>query len=181
MTYPVPWHNELGFGLTLGPVPDPTWDMSFDGVDYPPDYVPEKACEGGKPTCMDNWMYEAGDSEAFTNYTFIPGEPTLPEDMYDLGGGVTLQGVLDERCPWTSPGSAPIFGNGCGAAGGNPYGCLCNDFEAQEAGAFGCYGDDDRLYGYCCGAPRAADSDNAVRRMNFFYGSTSEMKVKCSF
>ena len=43
MTYPVPWHNELGFGLTLGPVPDPTWDMSFDGVDYPPGYVPEKA------------------------------------------------------------------------------------------------------------------------------------------
>ena len=67
--------------------------------------------------------------------------------MYDLGGGITLQRVLDERCPWTSPGSAPIFGNGCGAAGGNPHGCLCNDFESQEAGAFGCYGDDDRLYG----------------------------------
>ena len=77
MTYPVPWHNELGYGLTLGPVPDPTWDMSFDGVDYPPDYLPEEVCEGGKPTCMENWMYEAGDSEAFTNYTFISGQPTL--------------------------------------------------------------------------------------------------------
>ena len=77
MTYPVPWHNELGYGLTLGPVPDPTWDMSFDGVDYPPDYLPEEVCEGGKPTCMDNWMYEAGDTEAFTNYTFISGQPTL--------------------------------------------------------------------------------------------------------
>ena len=85
--------------------------------------------------------------------------------MYDLGG-VTLQRVLDERCPWTSPGSAPIFGNGCGAAGGNPYGCLCNDFESQEAGVFGCYGDDDRLYGACCGAPRADDGENAVRLKN---------------
>ena len=77
MSYPVPWHNSLGYGLTFGQLPDPAWSMAFDGVDYPPDYLPEEKCEGGRPPCMDNWMYEAGVNEAFTNYTFIPGEPTL--------------------------------------------------------------------------------------------------------
>ena len=77
MAYPVPWHNSLGYGLTLGQLPDPAWSMDFDGVDYPPDYLPEEKCEGGKPPCMENWMYESGVNEAFTNYTFIPGEPTL--------------------------------------------------------------------------------------------------------
>ena len=77
MTYPIPWHNQLGYGLTLGQLPDPAWSMGFDGVDYPPDYLPEEICEGGRPPCMDNWMFESGENEAFTNYTFIPGEPTL--------------------------------------------------------------------------------------------------------
>ena len=26
----------MGYGLTLGAVPDPAWDMSFAGVEYPP-------------------------------------------------------------------------------------------------------------------------------------------------
>ena len=36
MSYPVPWHNRMGYGLTLGAVPHPAWDMSFAGVEYPP-------------------------------------------------------------------------------------------------------------------------------------------------
>ena len=77
MTYPVSWHNQVGYGLILGPAPAPGWDMKFNGVDYPPEYVPKEVCEGGNPPCKDTWMYEAGDNEAFTNYTFIPGQPTL--------------------------------------------------------------------------------------------------------
>ena len=76
MTYPIPWHNHLGYGLTLGPVPDPSWDMEFDGVEYPTDYLPEEQCEGDRYTCSP-WMYKMGEADAFTNNTYIPGDPTL--------------------------------------------------------------------------------------------------------
>jgi len=149
MVYPISWQNYLGYGLTLGAVPDPTWNHAWDGVDYPPDYLPDEICEGGKPPCMTTWMFEAGEREAFTNYTFITGEPTLPDDMYDIrNGDDELQRWKESLHPWSSPGSAAVFGNGCGAAGGNPYGCLC-----QERPANNCYGDDDRPYGACCDLP----------------------------
>lgn len=76
MTYPIPWHNQLGYGLTLGPVPDPSWDMEFDGVEYPPDYLPEEVCEGDRYECSP-YRYKMGEADPFTNNTFIPGEPTL--------------------------------------------------------------------------------------------------------
>ena len=57
-----------------------------------------------------------------------------------------LQELKDMRHPWASPGTAPVFGNGCGANGGNPNGCDC-----QENGSNDCYGDDTRAYGSCCG------------------------------
>ena len=47
----------------------------------------------------------------------ISGEPTLePEDMYDQ----FHNGKKNKKMPWSSPGSAPIFGDGCGVNGGNP-------------------------------------------------------------
>merc|ERR1711878_27449 len=46
--------------------------------------------------------------------------------------------------PWNSPGAAPIFGNGCGANGGNPNGCI---------------GEDDVL-GRCCGG--SADKKTGI-------------------
>ena len=72
MTYPIPWHNQLGYGLTLGPVPDPSWDMEFDGVEYPTDYLPEEQCEGDRYTCSP-WMYKMGEADAFTNNTYNCG------------------------------------------------------------------------------------------------------------
>ena len=60
----------------------------------------------------------------FTNYTFIEGEPTLPDYM------VTFQDIhygpwdIDayKTHPWKHPGSAPVF-SPCGILGGNPNGC----------------------------------------------------------
>ena len=154
MSYPVPWINYLGYGLSFGRLPEPTWDMSFDGVDYPPDYLPDDGCYHGKPDCMhDNWIYEAGAQEAFTNYTFIPGQPTLPDDMYDWSQWDNPQEIKDAKHPWSSPGSAPVFGGGCGAAGGSPLGCFCH----EEGPVNYCYGDDDRPYGYCCGTWNASE------------------------
>ena len=33
-------------------------------------------------------------------------------------------GKKNKKMPWSSPGSAPIFGDGCGVNGGNPNGCI---------------------------------------------------------
>ena len=56
----------------------------------------------------------------FTNNTFIPGNPTLePEDMYD-----NWTKGKKKTGPFSAPGSAPIFGEGCGVNGGNPNGCI---------------------------------------------------------
>ena len=71
--------------------------------------------------------------------------PSQPDEMYDAKDEADLQKWKDSRHPWTSPGTAPVFGNGCGANGGNPYGCDC-----QENGSNDCYGDDTRAYGSCC-------------------------------
>ena len=72
--------------------------------------------------------------------------PPKPDEMYDAADEAELQKWKDSKHPWTSPGTAPVFGNGCGANGGNPYGCDC-----QENGSNDCYGDDTRAYGSCCG------------------------------
>ena len=72
--------------------------------------------------------------------------PSKPDEMYDAADEAELQKWKDSKHPWTSPGTAPVFGNGCGANGGNPYGCDC-----QENGSNDCYGDDTRAYGSCCG------------------------------
>ena len=71
--------------------------------------------------------------------------------MYDVRDEDELQQWKDSKHPWTSPGSSPVFGNGCGAAGGAPFGCLCQDDTPLN----NCFGDDTRPYGSCCGAPNA--------------------------
>eukprot|EP00088_Acartia_fossae_P050779 TRINITY_DN5695_c0_g1_i1.p1 TRINITY_DN5695_c0_g1~~TRINITY_DN5695_c0_g1_i1.p1 ORF type:complete len:329 (-),score=66.56 TRINITY_DN5695_c0_g1_i1:99-1085(-) len=66
------------------------------------------------PSCM--W---------FTNYTFIPGEPTLDPSMKTY---FNMYGIYDpyRTNPWRAPGAAPIH-SPCGVAGGNPYGCPDGD------------------------------------------------------
>ena len=73
--------------------------------------------------------------------------PSKPDDMYDVKDENELQRIKDRKYPWTSPGTAPTFGNGCGAAGGSPYGCRCEDDGPVNY----CYGNDKRPYGSCCG------------------------------
>ena len=77
----------------------------------------------------------------------MPKFPSKPDDMYDVKDEDELQRIKDRKYPWTSPGTAPTFGNGCGAAGGSPYGCRCEDDGPVNY----CYGNDNRPYGSCCG------------------------------
>ena len=96
----------------------------------------------------DNLFATLGMNDFFLNFTVIPskfgGKPTISKDMFDewlpewrtktwgfppAGWGLH---------PWNAPGSAPVWGNGCGVNGGNPKGC----------GGF--VGD---VFGHCCGKP----------------------------
>ena len=51
----------------------------------------------------------------------ISGEPTLqPQDMYDKWNYPFVNGKkFMQKNPWNAPGSAPVYGEGCGVNGGN--------------------------------------------------------------
>jgi len=103
----------------------------------------------------------------YTNHTFIPGPATLPDDMYQYldcltgekttSAGNCIHHSIEElstwRHPWSSPGTAPVFGEGCGSHGGNPYGCGCEQNRLDNMAEI-CSGKDDRPYGSCCGPTR---------------------------
>ena len=61
------------------------------------------------------------------------GKPSIPKEMLDewLPEWRTKTWGLPPRGwrlhPWNAPGSAPVWGNGCGVAGGNPNGCNRRD------------------------------------------------------
>ena len=57
----------------------------------------------------------------FTNNMEITGPPTINASMQSLPS-VTGGGVEDvyKTSPWRAPGSAKVYGSGCGVAGGGP-------------------------------------------------------------
>jgi hypothetical protein len=61
----------------------------------------------------------------FSQITEIPGQPTLPDDARTFNLGVS-SGPDDwsRKNPWRAPGTAPVYGSGCGAAGGGPIPCV---------------------------------------------------------
>ena len=99
--------------------PNPWWATSECTLDMRPDdckfglKIPSTGCKG---SCSNS----AGLVSFFTNYTVVQ-EATLPEEFFDNSVRRETTAGLH---PWNSPGSAPTFGNGCGANGGNPNGCI---------------------------------------------------------
>jgi hypothetical protein len=60
----------------------------------------------------------------FSNIVTVPGAPRLPNGMRTLQLNVTSQPEdVYAKSPWRAPGSAPVFGSGCGVGGGSkePY------------------------------------------------------------
>ena len=140
MYYPVGWYNQLGNGLTFGPKPDSDLLFRFEGPYYPQPDGPE--CEGpeeGDAKECSKCRIKGCQDFVYTNYTYIPGEPTLPDEMYDTECSACrgIEETKERKYPWTAPGTAPTYGNGCGANGGNPNGCMLP-------------GVDNRPYGSCC-------------------------------
>jgi len=106
---------------------------------------------GLEGSCTAGWnlpglgqIFRGSSCYWFTNYTFIPGEPTLEPDMYTYED---YYWFFFEN-PWRAPGSAPVH-SPCGVAGGNPRGCP--EGKPQGDAFFDCEGG-----GYSYG-PRAED------------------------
>jgi len=78
----------------------------------------------------------------FTNYTMIPGSPTLPADMRTFQD-MYIEGMGNfdwtSHNPWRAPGSAPVY-SPCGIGGGNPDGCPVGGAEGQCPGGGYAYG-----------------------------------------
>merc|ERR1711976_666064 len=69
----------------------------------------------------------------FNNFTFISGEPTLPDDMRTFQD-MNINGFMydfTKTHPWRHPGSAPIF-SPCGVGGGNPNGCPAGEGQTGD-------------------------------------------------
>ena len=110
MYYPWPWHATTECSPNENPK-----HCHYD-LQAP---IPQKHCEGEiKSECR----FHMGETEWYTNFTYIPGEATLPDEMYDEWSHPDDHPHILTK-PWASPGTAPTWGEGCGANGGNPLGC----------------------------------------------------------
>ena len=102
MYYPNPWWARSGCLPFMSPE-----TCRFDLV------PPETGCTG---RCRESM----GLTSFFTNYTVVE-KRTLPKEFLEK---FTRSKSPAGKHPWNSPGAAPVFGNGCGANGGNPNGCI---------------------------------------------------------
>jgi len=118
----------LGHGAMY--YPNPWWATTHCTTDESPESCkydlepPPTDCTGRCRSSMSLVAF-------FTNYTVVE-KRTIQKDFLDPSSKFKSPAG---KHPWCSPGAAPIFGNGCGANGGNPNGCI---------------GDDD-VVGRCCG------------------------------
>jgi len=147
MYYPPPWHDvgsrridnsKLGPRFELGGIRGflDNAKNRYRGKKYP--------APTSRPVCKrkcSNHMWKGGPNDWFTNKAKIPGEPTLPRDMYDdKYSDKEVERIKTKKTPWNSPGSAPIEGEGCGVNGGNPEGCNAgNTYGSCCKGGCGMY------------------------------------------
>jgi len=90
--------------------------------------TPGMQCGAGGEILSCNW---------FTNFTFISGPPTLPDEMRTFQDTDGNDWTVTH--PWRSPGSAPLL-SPCGVGGGNPDGCPVGGPEGSCPGGGFAYG-----------------------------------------
>jgi hypothetical protein len=79
------------------------------------------------PARNNGSLAKAGYSPQFEAFWFsqisvIPGSPTLPS--YARTMNINVDGGENDftaQMPWRAPGTAPVYGSGCGVAGGSPF------------------------------------------------------------
>jgi len=76
-----------------------------------------------------------GECYWFSNNVEIPGEPTLPNEARSVQLNVTgTPNDVYRTSPWRAPGSAKVYGSGCGSAGGGPVGYLNGGWPPKGQG-----------------------------------------------
>jgi hypothetical protein len=75
----------------------------------------------GGTVAMAGQCWQHGQCYWFSQPAAIPGKPTLPDYARTFNMNVT-SGPKDwtRKMPWRAPGTAPVYGSGCGTAGGGP-------------------------------------------------------------
>jgi len=139
MWFPWTWNNEnqipLGKGL----------EGAKFGWYYP---QPDVVCDPKSGAQCSGSSIKGYTTDWFSNFTFVPSsaafETTMPSEMYDhIYNGPLIKSMTWEvngenrLNPWTQPGTAPVFGEGCGSNGGNPTGCAGDEIDTNP-------------YGTCC-------------------------------
>ena len=106
--------------------PNPWWsEAECSEPDLPDDCkflpkVPDIECYGDGSWRKTDCSADGGLTAWFTNFTSVD-EKTIPDEY--ITKGLRFETSAAGLHPWNSPGSAPTWGNGCGANGGNPNGC----------------------------------------------------------
>jgi len=134
--------------------------QGLTGATFGFDFIqPDVVCDSNSGAQCASASKKGHSTTWFTNFTFIPGSgPSMPDEMYDDYplNPVEVDGVKRWN-PWSQPGSAPVFGQGCGANGGNPDGCHGCGVDGIFYG--GCKADnvETNPWGTCCGGSRRSN------------------------
>uniref|UniRef100_A0A7S4SZ54 Chitin-binding type-4 domain-containing protein n=1 Tax=Alexandrium monilatum TaxID=311494 RepID=A0A7S4SZ54_9DINO len=107
-------------------------------------------CHGTAPGAVQHGTQGCG-CQWYTNWTHIPGPPTIPRESplrtymdWDFGDGVLRDWTV--KSPWRAPGTAPTF-SPCGVDGGNLRGCPYGSTDLKGcAGGGYAHGPDARAY-----------------------------------
>eukprot|EP00111_Clytia_hemisphaerica_P006043 TCONS_00017484-protein len=134
MMIPYNWFDhpqwiKMEHGYEYGFVGLKSQKMCLPGADIPNSEVcrEPKYCEGvGNTSKADACMW-------FANYTFVK-KPTLFRHDLRTYPHTGFEKTLLHH-PWRAPGSAPVF-SPCGAAGGNPNGCLGGPQCGNDQGGY---------------------------------------------
>ena len=128
MYFPPPWHNSAPKGAVIEGDeataaawrPDTNWERVF--------YTEPEDMEMCENSYCSYYMFNGDRCDFYSNYTHVPVEPFLPQEMYhNPSDSAGYEHFINERHPFSAPGTARVFGNGCGVPGGNPWGCWYND------------------------------------------------------
>ena len=138
MYWPPPWHNAMYSGAHIDGATDQWAPEQWAFVPFPqPEEGPCVVGENGVYRCSKT-SRKGGWYDFNTNGTYIPEdqESTLPKTMSANSNGPNgYDYLMEKRHPWAAPGTADIYGGGCGVNGGNPNGC---------------WKEDPYSYGHCC-------------------------------
>jgi len=111
------------------------------GYKHEPLHQEDDVCDSSTGIqCSHSALSGGWTTEWFTNFTFSAGQPSMSEEMYYNGRVSTKIDGEEQYNPWSQPGTAPVYGEGCGLNGGNPNGCR---------------GVDPSPFGTCCGGGKS--------------------------